>query len=132
VSEAAFEGPGPGIVYRERLMGGELALQHCAACGHVTAQHVVLCPACGAAALAWKPASGRGVVHAVTIVRAGPADHVPYCVVLVDLAEGPRVMSRVDGVPPEDVAIGLEVSAAIIVPDAGEPFHVFRPAGAAP
>ena len=37
-----------------------------------------------------------------------------YNVALVDLAEGPRLMSRVDGVPPEQVRIGMAVQARVI------------------
>ena len=78
------------------------------------------------------PASGDGVVHAVTIVRKKePADS--YTVVLVDLAEGPRLMSRVDGAAPETVVIGLPVKARILpdgerLKDGDRPLLVFVPA----
>lgn len=128
MGEAAFEGAGPEATFRERLAAGVLALQHCGACGGVTAQPVVLCPDCGEPALSWRPASGRGRVHAVTVVRSGPGAETPYCVALVDLEEGPRIMSRVEGLPPDQVRIGFAVTAEVVRPPEGEAFHLFRPA----
>ncbi len=53
--------------------------------------------------------AGRGTVYATTVVhRAGEQ---PYNVCLVELDEGVRIMSRVEGVAPADVAIGLRVQA---------------------
>lgn len=128
MGEAAFEGPGPEALFREQLAAGVLALQHCGACGAVTAQAVVLCPHCGEPGLEWRPASGRGIVYAVTVVRSGPGRDAPYCVALVELAEGPRIMSRVEGLPPEAVRIGQAVVAEVARPAAGEAFPIFRPA----
>ena len=55
----------------------------------------------------WCVSEGRGTVYATTVVR--PRDGEPYNVALVDLDEGFRMMSRVEGVAPEDVAIGMRV-----------------------
>ncbi len=49
-----------------------------------------------------------------------------FNVALVELAEGPRVLSRIDGVPPAEVTIGLRVCARIIE-EAGAPLLVFVP-----
>jgi uncharacterized OB-fold protein len=59
------------------------------------------------AALAWKVSAGRGAVHATTVVRRRGA--APHNVALVALDEGFRMMSRVDGIEPDAVAIGLRV-----------------------
>lgn len=81
-------------------------------------------PGTGDADLEWLPACGRGTVYAVTVVRrkAEPA----YNVVLVDLEEGVRMMSRVDGIPADAVKIGMSVQASII-DDEGSPVVVFLP-----
>jgi uncharacterized OB-fold protein len=81
------------------------------------------------AELEWVEASGRGVVYAVTVVRKRPPEP-SYNVVLVDLEEGPRLMSRVEGLEPEAVVIGLPVQAAI-VEEEGEPVLVFHAGGQA-
>ena len=127
MTQAVFEGAGPEQLFRERLAAGELTIQRCEACGAATAQPVVLCPTCGAAALVRNPASGRGIVYSVTVVRSGPGREKPYCVALVDLEEGPRLMSRVEDLAPEDVRIGMAVQAQVVVPPEGEAFHIFRP-----
>ena len=48
-------------------------------------------------------------------------------IVLIDLAEGVRLMSRVEGLPPGEVRIGMKVRARIAAGDAG-PLLVFDPA----
>lgn len=69
----------------------------------------------------WRVSAGLGTVYATTTVRTGDA---PYDLSLVDLDEGPRLMTRIIGVPPEDVAIGMRVRLAwdgdvpIFAPDA--------------
>ena len=70
-------------------------------------------PVTGSTNLEWVAPSGLGTVYSVTIVRQRPPAS-DYNVVLVDLAEGPRMMARVDGIPPEQVKIGMAVKARII------------------
>ncbi len=72
----------------------------------------VAAPRTGDRDLEWVEASGRGTVYAVTVVSQKPPTP-NYNVVLVDLAEGPRVMSRIVGIAPEDVRIGMAVRARI-------------------
>jgi len=77
----------------------------------------------------WVEASGRGVVYSVTTIQQrAPAE--PYNVVLVDLDEGPRVMSRVEGLAPDRVTIGMRVAARISQGEDG-PILLFDPAQAA-
>jgi uncharacterized OB-fold protein len=76
-----------------------------------------VCPTClQADALEWRDASGRGTVYAVSVQHraANPtmADRVPYAVALVELEEGPRVMTNVINTPPEDVRVGQSVQLA--------------------
>jgi uncharacterized OB-fold protein len=58
----------------------------------------------------WRVSAGRGTVYSTTVVR--PRDGAPYGVALIDLDEGFRMMSRVVGIAPEDVTIGLRVRLA--------------------
>lgn len=81
--------------------GGEaVAYQSCGACGHVWYFRRGFCPACGSGAASTLQASGEGVVHAISIItRAATPEaraHVPYAVVLVDMAEGFRMMGHGD------------------------------------
>lgn len=77
----------------------ELMLQHCAGCGHVFYYARRLCPACGGTALSWQASSGKGRVWSYSQVQVafqGPhwQSQLPYTVVLIDLDEGPRMLSR--------------------------------------
>lgn len=104
---------GPEKQYLDRLAAGRFEIQQCAACRRHVFYPRVLCPHCGAGRLDWVAASGRGTVYSTTVVRRKPADGGDYNVCLVDLAEGVRMMSRVAGLPPADVKIGMAVKARI-------------------
>jgi uncharacterized OB-fold protein len=77
--------------------------------------------------LDWVEASGHGTVYSTTVVRKRPPEP-PINVALIELAEGPRMMSRVEGIAAADVRIGMAVSARIVEVE-GEPLVVFVPAG---
>lgn len=84
-------------------------------------------PGSGEQDLIWVEASGWGVVYATTTIRPRPPE-APYNVALITLAEGPRMMSRVVGIDPQDVRIDMAVRAEIVI-EAGSPLLVFRPEG---
>ncbi len=122
-----FSGPGPDRVYQEYLGKGELRIQRCGDCGKQVFYPRLACTGCGGIKLEWVQPSGRGTVHAVSIVNRQTEKGGPYNVVLVDLAEGARMMGRVDGVDNADVKIGMAVKAKI--DSSGKaPFVVFEPA----
>ena len=83
-------------------------------------------PGSGATDLQWVPASGHGTVYSCTTVRCKPPA-ADYNVALVELAEGPRMMSTVTGIAPAQVRIGMAVTARIEPGDEG-PRVVFVPA----
>jgi len=83
-------------------------------------------PGTGSTDLEWVAASGAGTVYSTTVIRQKPPTP-NYNLALIDLAEGPRLMSRVDGIPPEDVRIGMAVRAKI-VREGERPILVFEPA----
>jgi hypothetical protein len=72
----------------------------------------------------WRVSAGRGTVYATTVVR--PRGGEAYNLVLVDLDEGFRMMSRVVGVAPEAVAIGARVALSWEDGDDGVPLPVFE------
>jgi uncharacterized OB-fold protein len=83
-------------------------------------------PGTGCTDLEWVQASGAGTVYSTTVIRQKPPTP-NYNLALIDLAEGPRMMSRVEGVAPEGVRIGMRVSAKIIREN-DAPMIVFEPA----
>ena len=89
-----------------------ITYQTCTACGHVQYVHRAFCAACGAAGPGEARASGKGRVYATTLVcRAATPEtraHVPYAILLVDCAEGFRMMAH----GANDLAIGDSVTAS--------------------
>jgi uncharacterized OB-fold protein len=87
-----------------------IVYQSCAACGAVQYFRRGFCAACGAPDPDDKRASGEGVVYATSlVVRAATPEaraHVPYNIVLVDAAEGFRMMAHGDN----DLEIGDRVT----------------------
>jgi uncharacterized protein len=92
-----------------------LAIMRCRDCGKHFFYPRELCPFCHNAAVEWVNASGRGKVYTFTIARrpSGPAfkADVPYVVALVELEEGPRLMTNIVTSRVEDVRIGQAVKA---------------------
>ena len=88
-----------------------IVYQCCAACGATQYFRRSFCAACGAPDPEDKRASGEGVVHSTSLVvraaTAGARAHVPYNIVLVDAAEGFRMMAHGDN----DLKIGDRVTA---------------------
>ena len=83
------------------ISGGEaLHFQRCPGCHHVWYFRRDFCPACGNHAPLTSQSSGRGTVHASTLVHRAPSEAfralAPYRIVLVDLVEGLRVMAHGD------------------------------------
>ena len=113
--------PSPAEVFAAHCLRGELAYQ-VAPDGTAVFPPRLARPGTGEP-LRWAVSAGRGTVHATTVVRR--RGETPASLVLVDLDEGFRMMSRVDGPAPEDVRIGLRVRVAfdgevpVFVPEDG-------------
>lgn len=104
-SELIAELPQPTVdsqPFWEGCQREQLMLQHCTDCGHVFYYARRLCPACGGMQLSWQASSGKGQVYSYSQVQVafqGPhwQSQLPYTVVLIDLEEGPRMLSRWHG-----------------------------------
>ncbi|MDG2176501.1 MAG: Zn-ribbon domain-containing OB-fold protein [Gammaproteobacteria bacterium] len=104
-------------VYEDNLEKGEFRIQQCKDCGKHVFYPRQLCHYCGSSNLKWVAISGRGTVYSTSVVRRKPERGGDYNVALIDLEEGPRMMSRVMDVEPEEVAIGMAVSAHVGIID---------------
>lgn len=100
--------------YWQAAREGRLALQKCRDCGALRFFPRYLCTACGSERTDWVDASGRGTIHSFTIVHRAAFPEfqarTPYVVALVDLEEGPRMMTNILGADALEVAIGDAVS----------------------
>lgn len=112
--------------YFTHLAEGRFMIQRSRSSGEYVFYPRVVAPRTGESDLEWVPASGRGKVYATTVMRVRPPAQ-PYNVCLVELAEGPRMMSRVEGLAPEAVTIDMPVQARITQDEDGIPLIVFDP-----
>lgn len=120
---------GPEAVWRAALAEGRILLQRANDSGTVFFPPRIAEPGTGDTDIAWIEAAGLGMVYSVTVISRKPPEP-SYNVVLVDLDEGARMMSRVDGIPAEDVRIGMRVRAKIVA-EGETPLLVFEPLGEA-
>lgn len=90
-----------------------LILPRCRACGHMFFMPRHQCPSCWSHELEWFQASGHGTVHSFSVVRRAAlpafASRVPYVLALIDLEEGPRMMSHILGDDSGQTRIGDHV-----------------------
>jgi hypothetical protein len=122
--------PGPEAAFRAFLAEGRFMIQKSASSGAHVFYPRVAAPGTGEVDLEWVEASGMGTVYATTVTRLKPnPDGTPadYNIAIITLDEGPRMMSRVEGIAPAEVTIGLRVKARIATFD-GAPNIVFDPA----
>jgi uncharacterized protein len=89
-----------------------IVYQSCGTCANVQYFHRSFCAACGAPDPVEKRAGGTATVYATSLVcRAATPEtraHVPYNIVLVDTAEGFRMMAH----GANDLAIGDSVTVS--------------------
>lgn len=102
------------VEFWEGCNAHELRLQECRNCGEVRHYPRSHCPNCRSAEARWIKATGRGRIHSfVVIYRAlHPAfqEKVPYVVALIELEEGPRMISDLIDCDPAQVTIGMPVT----------------------
>ena len=114
---------------------GELMLQRCLDCGKPYFYPRPICPECSSVNVEWFAASGRATLYSYVINhRPAPGFEAdaPYAIAVVQLEEGPRMMTNLVGVPntPEDLVLDMalqvtfEARGDVTVP-------LFSPAGAA-
>jgi uncharacterized OB-fold protein len=92
---------------------GRFLVRHCNACGRDYFYPRPFCPTCWSDDVEWKEASGRGTLYTYSIVHVNDLppfnQHVPYVAAIVELDEGPRVMTNIEGTPFDQLRIGAAV-----------------------
>ncbi|EJN06741.1 OB-fold domain-containing protein [Phyllobacterium sp. YR531] len=113
--------------YWDGLAEGKLRYQCCEACGNTWLPSRANCPKCLAADPKWREASGRGRVISWVVYHTAYTDHlkarVPYDVTLVELDEGPRLLTNVIDseagkklTPDAPVALSIESEEGVSIP----------------
>ncbi|SRR6266567_3947278 len=102
--------------YWRAAADGRLLIKECRTCGRPFFHPRTYCPRCWSADTIWREASGKGTVYTFTVVYQNDLppfrDRVPYVVAIVELEEGVRMTSNVEGCPVEEVRCGMAVKVA--------------------
>ena len=97
--------------YWAALKRHELHIQRCSGCGQYYFYPRDYCPYCLSSEVAWTKVSGRGQLYSFTVmnrpISAAFAADVPYNVAIVELDEGPRMMTSIVDCNNDDLAIGM-------------------------
>jgi uncharacterized OB-fold protein len=132
-----FDLPQPDLEtqpFWDALKEHKFLLRHCNACGRDHYYPRPFCPTCWSDDLSWRAASGRASLYTYSVVHVNDLppfnERVPYVAAVVELDEGPRVMTNVEGVPFDELKCGMplvldfkEIADDVTIP-------VFRPAPA--
>lgn len=104
-----------------------LLLQRCADCSAVQHPPSPMCPECQSLRREWFDVSGRGSVYSwIQSHHPTAPDEAPRIVALIDLAEGPRFVSNLHGVPLDEIEPGMPVEVFFADVD-GTTLPQFRP-----
>jgi uncharacterized OB-fold protein len=108
---------------------GELRLQRCRACATTYFPPQPFCPACGSDDVVVVRSSGRGTLYSYVITHlAAPGFEAPYVIAVVELDDGPRLLTNIVGVEPEPDALPLDLLVEVVYATVGEiALPVFRP-----
>jgi len=99
-------------VFWDSCADHKLTIQYCDQCARHYFYPRPSCPRCGSASVRWVPVSGRATLYSYVINhRAAPGfeDDGPYAIAVVQLAEGPRMMTNITGIPntPDDLVLDM-------------------------
>jgi uncharacterized OB-fold protein len=111
---------------------GRFLIRHCNACGEDHFYPRPFCPTCWSDDVAWKEASGRATLYTFSIVHQNDlppfGERVPYVAAIVDLEEGPRVMTNIEGVEHDALRIGMPLVVDYKPISDDVTIAIFRPA----
>ncbi len=127
--------PVPDEASREFFEGarqGRFMLQRCGGCGACRFVARERCDACRSREYTWEQASGRATVVSFAVMhqRYHPAfyDELPYPLAVVELEEGPRLITSVVGVSAEELKAGMAMQAVYEEIGEGVVLPKFKPA----
>jgi uncharacterized protein len=111
--------------YWEAAKQGRLLIAECAACGKVHHYPRPFCPHCWSEDVHPVQASGNGTLYTYSTVYVNDLapfkERLPYVAAIVELAEGPRLMTTIEGAHPGDLRVGMPVTAVFRPVDDADP-----------
>jgi uncharacterized protein len=112
----------------------ELRLQRCNDCSHAYFPPRPFCPKCSSTSVSVFAASGRATLYSYVIHhRPAPGFDPPYAIAVVQLAEGPRMMTNLVEVAQTRAALQLDMPLEVTFTTVTDDIHLplFRPARSA-
>ena len=110
---------------------GELRVQRCDDCRKAYFPPRPFCPACGSRNVTVVEASGKATLHSYVIHhRKVPGFTPPYAIAVVELEEGPRMMTNIVDCPqtPEALKLDMALEVVFVPMDDTITLPLFRPA----
>jgi len=114
----------------EALRQKRFMTTRCKKCAAVSFPPRMICPACLGDQREWVELSGRGTIYAFTlnrIVARAFIDEAPFVTAMVDLEEGPRILTRIENASYEELSIGQAVKIGFKEFTKEIPFYYFEP-----
>lgn len=100
--------------YWAGTLEGELRLQRCCDCAHTYFPPRAFCPACHSRSVEVVAASGRATLHSYVIAERGvPWLTSPYVIAVVELEEGPRMMTNIVGTDVDPGSLPLDLALEV-------------------
>ncbi len=131
----AFNLPTPDFEtrpYWDAAREGKLLIRRCRACGVAYFYPRSFCPSCWSEDVEWEEASGRATLYTWSVVHRNDLppfpDRVPYVAAVVDLDEGPRMMTNVEGCAFDALQVGMALRVDFRMENEEITVPVFRPA----
>lgn len=108
--------------YWEGLKRHELRIQRCSDCSQFYFFPRPFCPNCQSQNVEWQTVSGKGKLHSYVIAHRGhPAFDAPYVIAMVQLDEGPKMMTNIVGVDdPTGDSLPADAPVEIVYEDVNE------------
>jgi uncharacterized protein len=111
---------------------GRLLIRRCRACARAHHYPREFCPYCWSEDVDWERASGRATLYTWSVVHRNDLPpfgaRVPYTAGVVDLVEGPRMMTEIVQCPEGGLSIGMALEVTFRQEDGEQAVPVFRPA----
>jgi len=110
---------------------GMLLIRRCGACAKAHHYPREFCPYCWGEDVGWERATGRATLYTWSVIHRNDlppfGDRVPYTAAVVDLAEGPRMMTEIVEGAAGRLGIGMELEVTFRRDEGGMALPVFRP-----
>lgn len=120
------------VPYWDAAREGRLLIRRCRECGEAGFYPRPFCPSCWSADVEWEEASGRATLYTFSVIHQNElppfAGWLPYVAAIVELEEGPRMMTNVVDCDLDALAVGMALEVTFREHSDTITAPVFRPA----